>query len=130
MRQTSQYTTFMLARVLLVAVFIFSGTTKLMDFSAGIGEMEALGVPFPVVCLVATIAVQILASLTLIAGFFVRVSAILLAGFTVVATLIAHDFWNFSGVDQIHQATTALEHVSIVSGFLMVVLLHKRLCEE
>jgi putative oxidoreductase len=130
MRQTSHYGTFLIARMLLVAVFIFSGTTKLMDWSDAMAEMEAIGLPFPTVCLVATIAVQILASLCLISGFFIRTSCLFLAGFTIAATLIAHDFWNFSGIEQIHQVTTALEHVSIVAGFLLVGLLHKQLCQD
>ncbi|OSQ49377.1 DoxX family protein [Thalassospira alkalitolerans] len=130
MTQTYNHGTFLLARILLVAVFIFSGATKLMDWSGGIGEMEALGLPFPALCLASTIAVQILASLSLIAGVFVRVSAVFLAGFTILATLIAHDFWNFSGIDQLLQATTVLEHASIIAGFLLVVLLHKNLCRD
>ncbi|WP_339859933.1 DoxX family protein [Thalassospira alkalitolerans] len=130
MTQTYNHGTFLLARILLVAVFIFSGATKLMDWSGGIGEMEALGLPFPALCLASTIAVQILASLSLIAGVFVRVSVVFLAGFTILATLIAHDFWNFSGIDQLHQATTVLEHASIIAGFLLVVLLHKNLCRD
>lgn len=130
MRYVGSHVTYLLARVLLVAVFVFSGTTKLLDWQGGLAEMQSLGMPFPTVLLVVTIAVQIGASLMLVSGLFVGLSAFVLASFTVLATLIAHDFWNYAGFELIREATTALEHVSIIAGFVLVGMLHRQLCHD
>ncbi len=52
-----------------------------------------------------------------------RAAAFLLAVFTVVATIIAHDFWNASPSTFSRVLTTALEHLAIVGGLLIICLI-------
>jgi putative oxidoreductase len=55
--------------------------------------------------------------------WFIRmVGALLLAGFTVAATLLGQRFWLRSGAEFRHELTTSLEHVAIVGGLLLVSL--------
>jgi hypothetical protein len=49
-------------------------------------------------------------------GFFAWLGALLLAGFTVAATLLRHRFWLRHRSEFRHQLTTSLEHVAIVGG--------------
>ena len=51
------------------------------------------------------------------------VSALLLAGFTVAATLLGHRFWLRRGAEFRLELTTSLEHVAIVGGLLLLSLL-------
>jgi uncharacterized membrane protein YphA (DoxX/SURF4 family) len=112
-----------LCRACLSSVFLYSGIEKLLDWSAGVSEMQALGLPIPMILLVCTIIVQIAAGTALLLGTASRAAAFLLAVFTVVATIIAHDFWNASPSTFIRVLTTALEHLAIVGGLLIICLI-------
>lgn len=113
-------TLYLLARVCLAAVFIYSGATKLIGWSDTIAEFEALGLPLPVAAALATIVVQLAGGLAVLAGYRVEAAALGLAAFTVVATLIGHPFWTFEGQEFHRQLTTALEHLAIAGGFILL----------
>ena len=91
-------------------MFLYSGFTKLLDLPAGHAEVAGLGLPFPWIALAATLVVQIGGGLMVLVGWQARLGALLLAAFTIVATLLAHDFWSLSGLERIRQLTTSLEH--------------------
>jgi putative oxidoreductase len=110
------------ARVMLSLVFLVSGLDKALHWSAGLAEIAAAGLPFPPVLLAATVVTQLIGGLAVALGLWTRLGALALAGFTVVATVLFHDFWNATGAAWQHQATTFMEHVAIVGGFLMVVV--------
>jgi len=111
---------FLVARLCLATVFFYSGATKLIQWRATITEFESLGLPLPTVAVAATVAVQLLGALAVALGWRVRLAALALAAFTVVATLIGHPFWSFEGPEFQRQFTTALEHLAIVGGFLLL----------
>lgn len=108
------------ARLCLAAVFLYSGATKLIQWHAAIAEFEALGLPLPTVAIAATVAVQLSGGLAVALGWRVRLAALALAAFIVIATLIGHPFWAFEGADFQRQLTTVLEHLAIVGGFLLL----------
>src|SRR5262245_60101097 len=110
------------ARVGLSAVFLYSGFAKLFDWPAGVAETTALGLPMPALALAATVLVQVACGLMVLAGLGARTGALLLAGFTIVATLIAHRFWAHEGQARQQQLTVFLEHAAIAGGFLLLVL--------
>ncbi len=108
------------ARLCLAAVFLYSGTTKLVHWSAGIQEFGALGLPMPALALAATVVLQLVGGLALFLGWRSGVAALALAAFTVAATLIGHPFWAFEGDDFHRQLTTALEHLAMAGGLVAV----------
>lgn len=108
------------ARLFLASVFLYSGAVKLLAWHAAVSEFVMLGVPLPVLAVTATVAVQLLGGLAVSLGWQVRAAAAALAAFTVIATLIGHPFWAFAGVEFQRQLTTALEHLAIVGGFLLL----------
>lgn len=108
------------ARCCLAAVYIYSGVTKLAFSSAGLGEFSALGLPLPALLLSATIMVQIGAGLALAIDWRTQEAALALAAFTVLATLVGHPFWAFDGTDFYRQLTTALEHLAIIGGLILI----------
>lgn len=117
-RVFNQDLTLMIARFLCSLVFIFSAVTKISTWNSAVAEFEGLGIPF--VFLPLTILIQLSAGLGLLFGVYARISALLLAGFTLLATLIAHSFWlqNFDQI--IIQATVFLEHMAIIGGLLII----------
>jgi putative oxidoreductase len=108
------------ARLFLADVFLYIGALKLLVWQAAVTEIGQLNVPLPVIAVTATVVVQILGGLAIALGWQVRAAAAALAAFTVIATLIGHPFWAFAGVEFQRQLTTALEHLAIVGGFLLL----------
>jgi putative oxidoreductase len=100
-------------RILLSALFVLSGLSKISAYTATIGYMSALGVPgglLPVV-----IATELLGGLAIAFGWKTRTAAFLLAGYSVLTALVFHH--NFA--DQI-QMIMFMKNVSIAGAFLLL----------
>lgn len=108
-----------LGRVLLASVFVFSAVDKSLHFEAAVAEMEALGLPAPIILTVLVILTQACGSMLLLIDGMAWLGAALLALFTLAATAIAHAFWRETGSGFTHQLTTFLEHLGIVGGLLL-----------
>jgi putative oxidoreductase len=101
-------------RILLSAMFLLSGLGKLGGYAATAGYMASAGVPTGLLPLV--IATEVGGAIAIMVGWKTRVSAFLLAGFTLLAAFIFHN--NFA--DQI-QMIMFLKNVSIAGAFLLLV---------
>jgi uncharacterized membrane protein YphA (DoxX/SURF4 family) len=112
----------LLARFCLSLVFLWSGVTKLRDPAGGTKEVAALGLPVPRLFLALTILCQIAGGLMVLVGFWARLGALALLGFTIAATLLAHRTSGLSGAARQQQMTTSLEHLAIVGGFLLLTI--------
>src|SRR5438045_8048532 len=93
-------------RNLLALLYLMSGIGKIAAYGASVGYMRAMGVPGAL--LPATIALEVVGALAIMAGWKTRITAFLLAGFTLVAAFIFHS--NFG--DQI-QMVMFLKNVAI-----------------
>lgn len=112
----------LVARFCLSLVFLYSGITKLRDPVGGMAEVAALGLPMPKVCLALTVFCQIVGGLIVLLGFWARLGALALLGFTVIATLLGHRVTGMTGAARQQQMTTSLEHLAIVGGFLLLIV--------
>lgn len=101
-------------RVLLAALFLASGLGKIPGYAATAGYMAAMGVPS--LLLPAAIAIEVFGAVAIIVGWKTRITALLLAGYTLLAALLFHS--NFG--DQI-QMVMFMKNVSIAGGFLLLV---------
>ena len=77
---------------------------------------------YPALFLSLTVACQIGGGLMVLLGFWARLGALALLGFTAIATLMAHGTRGLTGEKRQQQETTAFEHLAIVGGFLFVVI--------
>jgi putative oxidoreductase len=111
-----------IARLCLAAVFLYSGVDKLWHWRSSIEEVKSDGLPWPAAFAGATIFTQLVGGFLVATGFFAWLGALLLAGFTVAATLLGHRFWLRHGSEFRHELTTSLEHVAIVGGLLLLFL--------
>ena len=114
---------FLIARVCLAAVFLYSGIDKLWHWRSSIEEVRNDGLPWPAAFAAATVFTQLVGGFLVAIGFFAWLGALLLAGFTVAATLLGHRFWLRRGAEFRRELTTSLEHVAIVGGLLLLSLL-------
>jgi putative oxidoreductase len=109
-----------LGRVLIAVLFVASGVNKLFAFAPTAGWMSSMGVPLAPLALVATIALEIVVGLMLAAGRAVRASALLLAGFVVLATVLFHAFWAVPADQFADQLVHFLKNVAILGALLVV----------
>jgi uncharacterized membrane protein YphA (DoxX/SURF4 family) len=114
---------FLIARLCLAAVFLYSGVDKLTHWRASIEEVKGDGLPWPAAFAGATVFTQLVGGFLVATGFFAWLGALLLAGFTIAATVIGHRFWLRRGAEFQHELTTSLEHLAIVGGLLLLSVL-------
>jgi len=110
------------ARLCLAIVFLYSGADKLLNWQSGVDEVRGFGLPWPRLCAALTIATQLTGGLLVASGYAVAVGAFLLAAFTAAATILAHRFWLYRGERFRQELTTALEHLAIIGGFLLIAI--------
>jgi len=100
-------------RILLAQLFLMAGLSKITGYAGTQGYMEAMGVPGALLPLV--IALELGGALALILGWQTRLTALALAGFSVVAAVIFHA--NFG--DQM-QMILFMKNFAIAGGLLVV----------
>ena len=101
-------------RVLLAGLFLLSGVGKIGAFAATAAYMNAVGVPSALLPLV--IATEVVGAGAIMLGWQTRVTAFLLAGFTLLSAVLFHN--NFGDQTQL---IMFLKNVSISGGFLLLV---------
>ena len=111
----------LVGRVLLAWLFLVSGVDKMGAFAGTAGYIASTGLPMPEVLAAATIALEIGGGLLLAIGFKARWAAAAFAAFTLVATLLFHNYWAAPEAQQFMQRLMFLKNLSIVGGLLMVV---------
>lgn len=113
MKDSTQNTINLGARVLLAHIFILAGFNKIGGYAGTQAYMEAMGVPGALLPLV--ILLELGGGLALLVGWQTRLVAAALAGFSVAAAAIFHS--NFG--DQM-QMIMFMKNISIAGGLLMV----------
>jgi len=104
-------------------VFFYSGVDKQLHWRSNIEEVKSDGLPWPAAFTGATVFTQLVGRCLVATGLFAWLGALVLAGFTVAATLVGHRFWLRRGAEFLHELTTSLEHVAIVGGLLLLSVL-------
>ena len=83
-----------LGRLCLITIFLMSAVgKKIPKYAEVAGDMDKVGVPYPQVSLGLAIAFLMLGSIMVLAGYYARIGALLLAVFLVLATYYFHPFW-------------------------------------
>jgi len=111
----------LVGRIFLSLMFLIAGTRKLMAISATVAYFTKLGFPIPEIMVWVSIIIEIGGALLLIAGWQTRRIAWLLILFTVIATAMAHRFWEFEGAQYGAQLNFFLKNIAAVGGLLYVI---------
>ena len=118
--------TWRLARVALTSAYLLGGVTKLLDFPAAVAEQEHFGLHPGWLWAAVTIAVELIAPALVIVGRWVWVGAGALGVLTAVATVVANDFWNQQGQARFAATNSFFEHIGLIAGFVLAVLLSEQ----
>jgi putative oxidoreductase len=103
----------LIGRLLLALMFIIAGWSKIGGYAGTQGYMASAGVPGALLPLV--ILVELGAGLLIAIGYQTRLAAPLLAGFTIIASLLFH--WKPG--DQV-QTLFFLKNLAVAGGFLVL----------
>ncbi|GLS37072.1 membrane protein [Mesorhizobium tianshanense] len=107
--------TILLGRVLLSVIFVLSGFGKLTAIAGTAGYFGSLGLPMPTVTAIAVGLIELLGGLAILVGFQTRITAWVLAIFTIATGLVAHTGW----ADQM-QMISFMKNLAIAGGFLVL----------
>jgi putative oxidoreductase len=111
----------LVARVLLVALFLLSGFGKIGGFAGAASYIASKGLPLPELGAGIAIVVELGGGLLLLSGWKARPVALILAIFTLIAAVFFHAYW--SDTDPAARMSDFInfwKNISIAGGFLMV----------
>ncbi len=103
----------LLGRIALAAIFLLAGLNKIGAYEGTQAYMASVSVPGAL--LPAVIALEVIGAIFLILGFKTRLTALLLAGFSVLSALLFH----FHLADQM-QFILFFKNVAMAGGFLVL----------
>lgn len=106
------------ARLLLAALFLPAGISKLTGFAGTVGYIGSVGLPLPAVAAAVALLVEIVGSLALIAGYGTRTAALALGLFTLVASVFFHAFWAVPADQQFVQQLMFFKNIGVAGGLL------------
>ncbi|CRI57897.1 DoxX family protein [Pseudomonas sp. CCOS 191] len=112
----------LLARILLMILFVLSGWSKLTGFEGTVGYMTSLGAPAPMLAAAIAVIMELLVGILLILGFYTRPLALLFALFVLGTALIGHPYWNMVEPERSANMTQFLKNLAIVGGLLLLAL--------
>ncbi len=109
-------------RVILGLYFIVpGGLMKIVNYQGTADYMAAHGMFIIPFFLVLTIIIQLGAGAALIAGYKAQIAAFLLAGLTLVISLVMHDFWDVAdALQRGHETQNFVKNLGIIAGLLVL----------
>lgn len=110
----------LMGRILISAIFLFSGIAKVTNFSGMVAFMASKGMPMPNVMIAGALIIEILGALCLIAGFQTRIASLVMFLYLIPATLMFHNFWAMQGAMRGENQINFLKNLAIMGGLLMV----------
>jgi putative oxidoreductase len=116
----TQGLTLVVARVLLALLFVIQGFGKLTGLEGTAGYIASVGLPAPSLLAFGAGLLEVVGGLALIVGFQARWAALALALFTLVASVLFHNFWAAPADQQFMQQLMFQKNLSIVGGLLFV----------
>ena len=110
----------LVARILLVVLFVVFGWGKLTNYSGTVSYMTQLNLPMPSVTALVVIAVEVFVALAIAFGAWTRPLVLLLALYTLGTALIGHHFWTMEGAARNGNAINFYKNISIIGGLLLL----------
>jgi putative oxidoreductase len=118
----------LISRVLLSAVFIVYGWSKLVDVDSIVNnpgtkrfmDLVAGGAPTPTFLGYLIAAIEFFGGLAILLGIKTRWVAWLFVAWTIVVTYFGHPFWGMDGPPRGANAINFYKNVAIIAGFLLL----------
>jgi putative oxidoreductase len=108
------------ARLLVTPLFIYSGIGKILAFGVTASRLPGGEGGFGSFLAAGSIVIELGASLALILGIWTRCAALALIVFTVLATLMFHNFWASPAAAVTAQTVNFLKNLGLIGLFAMI----------
>jgi putative oxidoreductase len=110
----------LIGRILLGLLFLVTSWSKLTNVEGFAGYLRALKVPAPEFFSWIGAIVEFVVGVTLILGLGTRYAALLCALFLVVATALAHRYWEYPAAQVVAQKNNFLKNLALFGGSLVL----------
>jgi putative oxidoreductase len=110
----------LVGRVLLAWLFLASAWGGLGNIAGFAGYLTNLNVPSPLFFAWAAILAELAFGLCLLFGVAGRYAAVVGIGYVIVATLLAHRYWDYPAAQQGNQYNHFLKNLAVIGGLLLV----------
>lgn len=117
--------TWLLARLALVGAYLLGGLVKLTDWPGAVAEQAHFGLHPPELWAALTIVVELIGPLLILLDRALWLGAGALGVFTLLAALIANDFWTMAGHERFMATNAFFEHLGLVGGFALAAMLSR-----
>lgn len=118
MSKTLQNSLSLASRLLFVVFFLPAGIGKLTGFAGTVGYITSAGLPLPTLGAILALSVEILGSLALLAGLRTRLAALILAVFTLAASVFFHAYWAVPADQAFVTQLLFFKNIAVVGGLL------------
>ena len=106
---------FVLGRLLMAAIFLFSGVMKVIQYSGQVAYAQQASVPLPQIAVALAAAIEIGTGVCLVFGYRLWSTAWVLIAYLVPVTIIFHS--NFSDPNQTFHF---MKNLAMIGGFLIL----------
>jgi len=110
----------MTGRFLLALMFFLSGIGKLANPAGTAGYIGSIGLPVPMALAALAGVFEVLAALALALGWKARWAALALAVFTLLASVLFHNYWTLPADQQSMQQLMFMKNLSVAGGMLII----------
>ena len=108
----------LLGRILIAYLFIPAGISKITGFGGTVGYITSKGLPLPEVGAVIAIIVETLVALAFLVGFKGSYAALVLAAFTLGASVFFHNYWARPEAQVMMQQLMFTKNLAVIGGLL------------
>ena len=112
----------LIARILLVLLFVIFGWQKLTNYSGTVAYFAQGDVPSPPLAAAIAIVAELGAGIAITLGIITRPIAVLLALYTFATALLGHHYWTMLGPDRAEAEINFFKNISIIAGLLLLYL--------
>ena len=110
----------LLARILMMVLFVMSGWGKLTGFQGTVGYMASTGAPLPMVAAAVAVVMEFGVGIALLIGLWTRPLALLMALFVLGTSFIAHSYWDMQGAMEAANKIQFYKNLSIMGGLFLL----------
>jgi putative oxidoreductase len=115
-----QNRTLLLARILLVPLYYYSGVGKVMNFEATATRLPGGDGMLGTLLLSGATVVELGVATLFLIGLWPRLAAVVMILYTIAATLMFHQFWAAPPATVVPQTLNFLKNLGIIGGFALV----------
>lgn len=120
MKHTYENALNLVGRLLIVALFLPAGLSKIAGFEGTVGYFTSLGMSAPTLGVIVAIITEVLGGIALLVGFQTRIVAVLLAVFTLAASITGHAFWAAPADAAFIAQLLFFKNIAVIGGLLVL----------